>query len=84
MGWDFVLLVVEAMGTWGGRARNFLQSLIRRSSLKHNLTMAQTLRDCLSRLQLVVVRELARQLELGFRDAAGWDDGTAPTDLYTL
>ena len=65
-GWSFCPFVVEAMGAWGGRAKNLTQLLTQKYALRQQCSMKEAGEACRTRLQLSLLRSLSRQLERAF------------------
>ena len=65
-GWSFSPFAMETIGVWGGKARHLLQKLVTAWANLHGCTKCEAASICRSRLELALVRGLARQLERGF------------------
>ena len=65
-GWSFTPFVMETIGRWGGKAEHLLQKLVTQWANLHGCSKREAALLCRSRLQLALVRGLARQLERGF------------------
>ena len=65
-GWTFSPFAMETIGVWGGKARHVLQKLATAWANLNSCTKHEAASLCRSRLELALVRGLARQLERGF------------------
>ena len=65
-GWSFSPFVIKANGVRSGKANQLLQKLVTVSTNNNGCSKRKASFLCRSRLQLALVRGLARQLERGF------------------
>ena len=65
-GWSFSPFVMETIGAWGGKANQLLQKLVTLWANNKGCSKLEASLLCRSRLQLALIRGLARQLERGF------------------
>ena len=65
-GRSFIPFAMETIGRWGGKAEHLLQKLVTLWANTHVCSKREAAFLCRSRLQLALVRGLARQLERGF------------------
>ena len=65
-GWSFLPFAMETIGVWGVKANQLLQKLVTAWANNNGCSKREASLVCRSRLQLALVRGLARQLEWGF------------------
>ena len=65
--WSFSPFAMETIGVWGGKANSMLQKLVTVWANSNGCAKGEAALLCRSRLQLALLRGLARQLERGFR-----------------
>ena len=65
-GWSFSPFAMKTIGVWGSKANSLLQKLVTLWATNHGCTKSEASLICRSRLQLALVRGLARQLKRGF------------------
>ena len=68
LGWSFCSFVMEAAGTWGGKAKHVTQLLTQKYALRQQCSRKEAGNACRTRLQLSLLRSLSRQLERAFPD----------------
>ena len=66
--------VLEATGSWGGKAKHLTQLITQKYALRHGCTLKEAGIVCRTKLQLSLLRSLARQLERGFPTSSGCDE----------
>ena len=83
LGWSFCPFVVEATGTWGGKAKHLAQLVTNKYALKHGCSKKEAGVVCKTRLQLSLLRSLSRQLERAFPSPLeGGDEEHNNSDLF--
>ena len=83
-GWAYSPFTMETIGVWGGKANNVLQKLVTLWATNYGCTKSEASLLCRSRLQLALVRGLARQLERGFPIPEPQPAALEHEDLYSF
>ena len=83
-GWSFSPFVMETIGVWGGKANYLLQKPVTVWANNNGCSKSDASIICRSRLQLALVRGLARQLERGFPLPQPQPAEEQFEDLYSL
>ena len=83
-GWSFTPFVMETIGRWGGKAEHLLQQLVTRWANLQGCSKPEAALLCRSRLQLALVRGMARQLERGFPLPQPQPASAALEELYSF
>ena len=65
-GWRFLPFVVETIGVFGGKAQFMMQKIISLWANTHGCSKREASLLCRTRIELVLIRGQARQLERGF------------------
>ena len=65
-GWSFSPFAMETLMVWGGKANGLLQKLVNLWANNNGCSKSEASLLCRSRLQLALLRGMARQLERGF------------------
>ena len=82
-GWTFSPFAMETIGVWGGKARHVVQKLAAWTNLS-GYTKHEAASLCRSRLELALVRGLARQLKRGFPLPLPQPTAEEFVDLYSF
>ena len=83
-GWSFTPFAMETIGVWGGKANSLLQKLVTVWANSNGCAKGEAALLCRSRLQLALLRGLARQLERGFRLPEPQPVSEEYVDLFSL
>ena len=83
-GWSFTPFAMETIGVWGGKANSLLQKLVTVWANSNGCAKGEAALLCRSRLQLALLRGLARQLERGFRLPKPQPVSEEYVDLFSL
>ena len=83
-GWSFTPFAMETIGVWGGKANSMLQKLVTVWANSNGCAKGEAALLCRSRLQLALLRGLARQLERGFRLPEPQPVSEEYVDLFSL